>query len=344
VVLAVRGADEHPADLEAHLGRRVAELERLERKSADACLGMLVSSAREGAEAPEALEALVLLGLAHPKAVARLGIALGNYGRRAAALYERQEREDRSRALLNLLAQRLGDNRAVERDLASLLRRSGDLDQLVRRYTARAQERIDAGKPAEALPWLQEVLVADPSRKDVARIIRDLRFEAVERVQRRRRVRRVALVAASLSMLVSLLFLREQRVGEAFGRLMVPAPTELPTMEHRLAQLEAFAADYPLWHGSLRVVQERTRLRADIEARRSRLEAERERERLAIVRRNGSADTAAEAARREADLGRWDQALLHFRAALELASEDWQERAWAQRNVEALERLLEEAR
>lgn len=342
VVLAVRGADERPAQPERYLAARVEELTRLERRQAEGCLEMLVAAARDSAEDPEVLEALVLLGLAQPKSVARLGLAMVNYGRRAAALYERQEREDRARGLLALLSASCGENRAVERDLAALLRRSGELDQLVRRYVARAQERIDAGEPAEAIPWLQEVLVADPARKDIARMIRDLRFEESERRAARQRRRRLTIAALCLSLGVSLFVLREQRLAQAYARLGTPAEAVLVDLESHLANLEAFMADHPLWHGTLRVLEERGRLRVRIDALRSREAAERERTRLTLERRDEQADAAQLAATRAAELGQWEVSLAHFRAALELASESWPERGWAERNVEALERMLGE--
>ncbi len=344
IIQGILGPEEDPREPDSYLRARLEQLARLERGAVDRCLEPLLAMARDGSEAPDALEALVLLGLAQPKVCQREGLAVVNYARRAAALYERLERESRARALLELVAERIPGHRALERDLAAILRRAGEMEALVERHLAHAQQHIDAGAPQEAIPWLQEVLLVDPSRKDVARLIRDLRFEEGERHSRRRRVKRVALVVVLFSMLATGLYLREQKVGESFAALPATGSGELASMESRLEQLERFISRYPIWHGALGVLEERGRLRSQIEAMRARAESEREREGQLAARRHLQAEAALAAGRAAAESRDWRAALNHFETALDNGAPNWSERPWVERNIAALRGVLAEGR
>src|ERR1051326_628003 len=69
--------------------------------------------------------------------------------------------------------------------LAQLMRRQGMVQDLVNRYFERARKLMREGRNNEAAGWLREVLQLDPSRKDAARLIRDLRFKRAGSRRRR---------------------------------------------------------------------------------------------------------------------------------------------------------------
>lgn len=340
--LAINGAPETRAEPEKFLARRVGETARLDPQMLEECAELLLAESAGEDPDPEILEALTILALSQPQVASMMGVNAVAQGRRLAARLEREGEVEHALAILQLLVQHHPGHRALERDLASLMRRSGLVADLVERYLERAQALLKEGKTTEAIAWYREVLLLDRSRKDVARAIRDLRFQEVDDHQKRGRRVKIAAVVLFLSTLVCFAVFYEMRVSGAFGELPAAAEGNLPQMRARLAGLEGFMEKHPVWHGSLQALAERSHLRVEIE----RLDAEQ-----TIARDNRLAEEArklevANLARQRgllhAHAGDYASALRELENALSLAAPDWPERARVERDVAAIRIHLQE--
>ncbi len=220
------------------------------------------------------------------------------------------------------------------------MRRQGDTDELVERCLRRADEAVRAGKPSEAIPWLQEVLLHDRGRRDVARMIRDLRYQEVAERRRRQRRRKVALVGALISALATAGVVREAQIRDEMRSLPVVRADDAGTISARIAALDELVAEHRIWLGLPGVAEERARLRIELD----RLEAKAaERRRLAAEAARERAEQA-EAARLQGRIacerGEFSTALGHFRRALELGAPDWSQRPRIEADIRAIEAWL----
>ncbi len=217
----------------------------------------------EGRSLPE-FEALIVLALAKPRLAAKLRFSLSQEGRRLAVLMEHAGDRNRALHLLEVLNSRLPEDRHVERDLAAMLRKTGNVQKLVDRYLRRAEGAVGDGAPMDAIPWLQEVLLVDRSRRDVARMIRDLRYQEAERIERRRRLLKRALVTLALTAVLGFAGWREWELRERFLAIPVADETRIDSINGRIARVDALVASSPLWLGALMASRERTRLKGEI--------------------------------------------------------------------------------
>jgi hypothetical protein len=190
VVEALLGSEyetSDPCDFEAQ-STRVAE--EVDATTAEAYCRRLLAHLADDPQGVHELTALIVLGLAHPAVLETHRIPLGQEGRRLAHLLERDEQADRAQRLLELIAARSPEDRQIDHELASMMRRTGNADRLVERYMRRAEECVAGDRTKEAISWLQEILLIDRSRRDVARMIRDLRWgDQEKRVRWRSRLR-----------------------------------------------------------------------------------------------------------------------------------------------------------
>ncbi len=269
------------------------------------------------------LEALLILGLAHAPVLDRYREQMITEGRRLALLLEHGDNVERSQALLEVLAARLPQERSIQHDLASLMRRTGNSDRLIERYVRHAEDGMERGSVSDAIAWLQEALVLDGTRRDVARMIRDLRFQ--EDQKRRRRARRLQLFGVSVGLVLMMVGVvhRERIVQEDYQRLPPASEADIAALETRLRAIDAFIASKKVWLGMFEVREERVRLVNKIDAQSARL-AERDRQAKAAAEMNAAlADATRTRARdlvQQKDLA---GALEAFEKALELAPADW---------------------
>ena len=92
------------------------------------------------------LESLLILGLAHPQVLNKYRVSLVEEGRRLSALLENQGEPDRARGVLEVLAQHAPQASEVEADLAGVMRRNGDVEEMVERFLHRAEEAAADGR------------------------------------------------------------------------------------------------------------------------------------------------------------------------------------------------------
>jgi tetratricopeptide (TPR) repeat protein len=327
-------------DTETQRGDLRAQMERAARDfdahTAESFCKALLAYLGEDPTAVRELEALLILGLAHPNLLAQHRIQLVQEGRRLAVLLEKNGEVERAQTLLEVLANHSPQDRGVERELSGIMRRSGSLDRLIERHLRRAEEAIREGRREEAVHWLREVLVLDRSRRDVARMIRDLRYEDTERRSTWRRRLQIAALVTVLTGAAFAIAWREQRIESEYAQLPIAAPNDYAGMKAQLAVLDEWISKNPLWIGMFDASGERARLRTDIEKIDSARHAE---ERIAAATR-AKQETAAEAervlGRKAAEQNDFAAAFEHFQRALQAAPTDWAPRQQVQTDLQAI--------
>lgn len=322
-----------PADLGSHLERAAAEFDK---RTADAFGKALLDSLCDDPGNLRQLEALIVLGLAHPDVLERNRISLAVEGRRLAVLLERSGEIERARCVLELLAGHMPEERSIDHELAGILRRSGNTAVLVERYLRRAEAAVAEGKSSDAIPWLQEILLLDRTRRDVARMIRDLRYQEADKETKRSRRNRLlillVLVSAGLTSVVG----REVRIHRSYNELVKADAADVNTLYERKAGIEELIKDHRLWIGWMAALSERDALTERI----ADLERENDRERKAFDTRVQRETELAEAARQRGLLksedGDFSGALQDFENALQHAASDWEHRDQVEADVAAL--------
>ncbi len=330
---AAEETDRSGQRLREHIERAAKELDdEAARKSGEAVLDRLAKDPYD----QRALEALIVLGLSHPDVLAEHKVPLGQEGKRLAMLLERRGEVDRAHALLELLAQKLPTDKKITHQLASMLRRTGNADRLVERYLVRAREAVAAGRPMDAVPWLQEALLIDRSRRDIARMIRDLRFESLERRERTVYHLKRILVIAFICALCAGAFLWEQRCEREYAAIPPADMAELASLRERLNALDDLMDRAPLWLGVMKVSSERAELRISIQKIvSSKAESERAIQ-DARDRQIEQADAAMTRGQMKSENGEFSAALADFKEALEACPSDWSERPRVEKNIQAI--------
>ncbi len=325
-------------ELKDQLLRAAAEVDR---RTAETFGRALVDSLCDDPGDVRRLEALLILGLAHPPILGKYHVSLAQEGRRLCALLENIGESERSRSFLEMLAEHLPEERELQQDLSSLLRRNGDVDELVDRCLKHADEAVQDNRPMDAIPWLQEVLLHDQTRRDVARMIRDLRYQEMETSRRSRRRNRIVLLLVVISTTLSALFVREHKIGEEYAALPPAAIEDVSALNARIDGIDGLIAGNRFWFGMFGVVGERSELRKQKDRLESML-AEAERRRIA---KEGDRAANAESLRlRAIDAvagAKYEVALGLFKESLAQGAPDWERRERVQRNIEAIEELLE---
>jgi len=302
----------------------------------------LVDSLCEDPADARRLEALLILGLAHPSILERYQISLAAEGRRLCVLLENQGELDRARGLLELLALELPEDRQVQQDLSSFMRRSGEVDELVERCLRHAEENVNKGKLGEAISWLQEVLLHDQSRRDVARMIRDLRYKELADRKASRRRNRVILLLVVITSALTALGLREGKIRQEYASLPPLEGDDSAALDSRLESIDRLIASNRFWLGMFSVVDERS----DLQQRMVELGAEEADQRRAEIELAYQRETKAESLRLKAidsvAAGKLNVAHEQFTRALDCAPADWDRRKRIEANLQAIEKLLDE--
>ena len=340
--LAINGAPETRGEPEAHLRKRLSEVARFDAPFVRECVDVLSTPLGTVECDAEVLEAITLLGLTHPELVQALGTNALQTGLALAAQLEKRGQPDFAHAVFDLMAESFPNDRTLERAVASFMRRQGKLLDLVERYLERANILLKQGKTNEGIAWLREVLLLDRSRKDVARTIRDLRFQDLTSKRSRKNRARLALSVLLLSLTISFLGIREISIRRAFEDLSPATPGDLATMEARLNDLEIFVKRHPVWHGALSVLEERSRLRVNIDHLRTVEEERVESEERERALRLEAVFLARERGKLLASAGDFPGAVKEFERALEMAPQDWEERARTERDIVAIKEVLRE--
>lgn len=338
VVTALLGkADEEKPELRANVERLARDYDA---RTVDAFCRTLAEHLDEHPGAVRPLEALIVLCLAHPKLLSKHRIQLVQEGRRLAVLLEKQGELPRAQSLLEALTSKNPDDRGLCRDLASMMERTGNADRLVERYLRRAETALAERRRDDAVVWLHEVLSIDRSRRDVARMIRDLQYEDVDKRRRLRGVLRSIAGAGLIAALVTGAVWRETDIDGRYLAIPSAAPSDLDGLRKRLAAIDQLVASSPLWLGIFEASHERSELRSAI----ARIERERADAALAAQIEDTQRLDQTESARVRgmAAMERRDfaAAVEHFRVALQFAPPDWPLRARVESDIAAVQEFL----
>jgi tetratricopeptide (TPR) repeat protein len=217
-----------------------------------------------------------------------------------------------------------------------MMRRTGNADRLVERYLRRAEECVASDRTKEAISWLQEVLLIDRSRRDVARMIRDLRWgDQEKRVRWRGRLRSSAIVLVLVTA-VALVVQRERDVAARFAAVPAAIVGDLASLRQRAEQLDRLQAENPFSVRLFEAGRERARLQVEI----TQLEAQSAQQQLARRSQRETELAIAESARKQgrilAQQDRYPEALEQFERALASGPGDWNMRAQIVKDVAAI--------
>lgn len=338
VVTALTGTVDGGANAASALKQQMQRAaQEFDQRTAEAFARALLDSLCQDPSDLRRLEALLILGLAHPAVLEKHRISLATEGRRLAHLLERAGETERAKCMLEMLCTQMPKERTIDRELTGMIRRSGNTIELVERYLRRADEAVARSKPLEAIALLQEVVLLDRTRRDVARMIRDLRWQVKERKTRlRRRLRSTALFLV-FSALIAGTVLRERKIDAAYAALPVAQDGDATALHARLDELEALIASERVWTGVFQAITERNRLQGALD----RLEVQSTPTTHAVAFEESSQEESAEDARVRGNLlaqqGKFDEALVDLRRALELGPQSWEHRARVQADVAAIE-------
>lgn len=313
----------------------------LDGGSAMQCARTLVDCVYEEHPDPCHLEALVILGLAHPRVFRKHGLSLSDEGRRLALQLEGEGRMGRAGDLLEYLLQIFPDDREVQQDLASFMRRSGGVEEFIERCMQRAESEATRGNYMDAISCLQEVLLHDQGRRDVARMIRDLRYAEMEARDQKRRRQRIAAGVLALIALIAVVAVREYRIYRAYSVIPVAAADDVQALRARLSEVESLVDRHKFWVGVFSAMDEQSELQLKIEALDARVAEKRREELREKEQRQASAGAARTRGLVAVERGAMEEALAEFNTALSLAEPDWEHRERIQADVAAIESWLQ---
>jgi len=330
-------------------GARPTVQEEVERAASEfdrgtikAYCAALVEHLEQAPDSLAELEALIVLGLAHPPMMSRYRIQIAQEGRRLAHLLEAAGMVDRAQEVLEIVSHEQPGNRRVDQDLASMMRRTGNVDRLVDRYVRRAEEAMADGRRRDAITWLREILLLDRSRSDIARMIRDLQYEEREiKLAWRRRLRIAGMLVVVAGLAAGVVF-RELHIQSTYANLTPQMGNSRQDLQSRLNNLDSLINSNPLWLGMFQAGRER----ADLRKRIAELDAAAAQDALREADQRATRVLEAESARTKGLLlleqRDFQGAAQEFAEALGVAPADWSERARVAADLEAISELTPE--
>lgn len=322
--------------------RRAAD--EFDKRTAEAFARALLESLCQEKVNLRRLEALLILGLAHPTILDHHRVSLRTEGRRLASMLENEGQSERARCLIEVIEQRLGpeDDFVVDAEEGSGQPRAR-VEEEIDAFMQKADQCAARGQNMEAIRWLQEIVTLDRNRRDVARMIRDLRWSEKERKARLRQRFKLVGVALLLCGLVTGIVMRESYIDLQY-RDLPPTTGELPSLNARLEGLDSLVSSNRVWFGMGTVLREQIRLRREISALEGQA-AERAHEVAASRARQTEAAEAAESrGMLLAQQGHFEEALADLRQALVLSDPTWSRRPEIQANVTAIEAWMKKSR
>lgn len=302
----------------------------------------LIEHLEQAPDSVAELDALIVLGLAYPSLMSKHRIQVSQEGRRLAHLLENAGEVDRAQQVLEVISSEQPANRRVDKDLASMMRRTGNVDRLVDRYVRRAEEAMSDGRRRDAITWLREILLLDRSRSDIARMIRDLQYEQREiKLAWRRRLRIAGMLVVVVGLAVGVVF-RELHVQNNYATLTPQLGQDRAALQQRLDNLDNLITSNPLWLGMFQAGRER----AELKKRLAVLDAAAARNAVRLADERAEAMLEAESARTQGLLfleqRDFSNAGDAFAKALEVAPADWSERARVTEDLKAISELTSE--
>lgn len=347
--------------------------EEFDLRTAEAFARALLEALCQDPIDPRRLEALLILGLAHPTILERHRISLPKEGERLAAMLAAQGQHDRARTLLEVISQAANAatevefteaaqtaankttsnganaapaasgqnaNAAAETNAPHAVERDHARIELLLRQADDAAAR---GRTTQAIMLLQEVVTLDRQRRDVTRMIRDLRWQQQDR--RARSIRRSKLAALVLALVAAAAGLawREHGVRLRFEAIPRATPGELASLRARIESIDALISVEKAWIGMGAALSDRHDLeKAAIEIE-SREAAKASEARLEVTQTADLAESTRSRGMMLAQQGRFEDALVELRRALEMGGKDWAARRDVETNVTAIAEWIAKA-
>jgi hypothetical protein len=289
------------------------------------------------------LESLIILGLAHPRILARHGISLETECRRLAVVLDRGGQGARAQQLLDMLATNMpAAAEGAPAAAAEVPEEAGSSERVaaIEGLLREADQCIARGRRKEAVQHLQEILKLDHDRYDVARMIRDLRREDESRRAHLLGAVKVLKYAIALALVCALgygLVQREQRVRERWESLPQVGKGGTPALQARLDAIQTLLADEHAWVGVFQAMRERDELTAQI---RRQQEEDARAARDAVLKEQARLQEAEDTRLRgmlHVKNARFDEALADLHQALELGGAKWAQRQRVLADISAIE-------
>jgi len=180
-------------------------------------------------------------------------------------------------------------------------------------------------------------VLIDKNRRDVARMIRDLRYQEKERKTVNARRFKIVLLVIAVLAFAAAVWQREQRITQEFGEIVAAREGDLPSLKARLASIDRVLDDEHGWIGMLPAIKEKARLEHELELLDEQAQKAQREIDLARAQREEEAEDARTRGLSFAERGQFDEALADFRHALELSTPTWEHRARVQADVDAIE-------
>jgi tetratricopeptide (TPR) repeat protein len=323
--------------LQAQMSRAAQEYDEL---AAEACGRALLEHLCRTPEDLRALEALLILGLAHPSVLKRHCVSLEAEGRRLSILLANAGEKERAESLTRTIEEHVGKNGIEPDPTAAPAQLAEGAAERIEHCLRLADEAASSGRLEDAIRLLQEVILLDRDRRDVARMIRDLRFQDQERRKRASKVGRYALAILVIAGALGLAVIRERDVARRHAAIPPAIPGNVESMRARQQALAGLISSDHVWLGLPQAWIERDQLAHDL-AEIDRIAAAKERDISEAQKKDELlAKDLLERGRMYANQGRFEPALTDLRRALEVGSEHWTERHRTEAEVAAIEAWL----
>ena len=306
-----------------------------DERTAEAFARALFDSLTQNPTDLRQLEALVILGLAHPHVLERHRISLDREAERLAFLLERAGEMERAESLQEMLADRLTVEEVHTGELPAS--RRTDHAELVERYLRQADEAALAGRTREAIAYLQEIHALEPGRRDVTRMIRELRSRRKVRRWKVMRALRIVGAVALLGLAAYGVWMREEHVRAEYAALPPLRAADAAGVRARIAAIDDLIARQYAWFAMGEALREKQALNERLRRFADRVESEHHDETMQVQERLQEADAAHSRGLMYAQQGKFDEALKDLRLALELAPPNWEHARRVRADLEAIE-------
>jgi len=310
--------------------------DQFDERAAAALARSLVDCLCKSPDDVRILETLVILGLAHPGALARHRISLANEGKRLAYLLEKAGQFERAYCLGELIAER------APAEGAAAGRAAQEENEAVLQLVRDAEFAAARGRNSAAIRCLLEAAKLDPTREDLPRAIRELRRKKEAVVDRAKGSLKLAVITVLVSGVLTAVGLRELRIWNLWTALPEAEHDNADAMKIRLAAVERLLEQEHAWITMPAALLDRDLLKHDLELA-SRPKApprtdvpgseQPSPENVALEQ----AETARTEGLRKAEKGHVEEAIADLKRSLEIAPDDWVHAARVRADVAALE-------
>lgn len=313
--------------------------DQFDERAAAALARSLVDCLCKSPDDVRILETLVILGLAHPGALARHRISLANEGKRLAYLLEKAGQFERAYCLGELIAERAPAEGAAA---AAAGRAAQEENAAVEQLVRDAEFAAARGRNAAAIRCLQEAAKLDPTREDLPRAIRELRRKKEAVTDRAKSSLRLAVITVLVSGVLTAVGLRELRIWNRWTALPDAEHDNADAMKIRLAAVERLLEEERVWITMPAALLDKDLLAHDIElAGRPKTPPRTDVPGADVPSPESAALEQAETARteglRKAEKGHVEEAIADLKRSLEIAPGTWVHAARVRADIAALE-------